>query len=267
MSVPGMTIWDVHCHLVGIPGVTPDDRMARLLEFADRLGVQRLCVYMGMSWTHVPRPDDFRRQNDQVLDALEHWSERAFGFVYLNPHYVDECLAELERCVAKGPMVGVKLWVARRCADEQIDPIVKRATELKAVVFQHTWLKAGDANLPGESTPADLALLAARHPDATLICGHTGGDWERGVRAIRPHKNVYADLAGGDPTAGMTEMAVNELGAERVLYGSDAPGRSFASQIAKVSGADVADEVKRLIYCENLKRLLTPILQAKGVRV
>src|SRR3712207_6583780 len=33
-------------------------------------------------------------------------------------------------------------------------------------------------------------------------------------------------------------MAVRELGAERILYGSDAGGRSFASQLAKVTGAD-----------------------------
>jgi uncharacterized protein len=259
-------ILDVHTHLSGIPGVTPDDRLARLIEYADRMGVDRVCVYMGMAWTYTPKPDDFRRQNDQVLDALEHWSERAFGFVYLNPQYVDESLAELDRCVAKGPMVGVKLWVARRCGDEQIDPIIQRAAELKAVVFQHTWWKAG-GNLPGESTPDDLARMAKRHPGATIICGHTGGDWERGVRAIRPHGHVYADLAGGDPTAGFTEMAVRELGAERVLFGSDAPGRSFATQLAKVTGADLPDDAKRLILGENLKRLLTPILATKGVRL
>ena len=74
------------------------------------------------------------------------------------------------------------------------------------------------------------------------------------------------DLAGGDPTAGFTEMAVRELGAERVVYGSDAGGRSFASQLAKVHGADVPDEAKKLILAGNLKRLLGPILKAKGVR-
>ena len=36
-------------------------------------------------------------------------------------------------------------------------------------------------------------------------------------------------LGGGDPVAGITEMAVRELGPERIVYGSDAPGRSFAS--------------------------------------
>jgi hypothetical protein len=99
------------------------------------------------------------------------------------------------------------------------------------------------------------------------VCGHTGGDWEVGLGAIRPHPNVYADLAGGDPTAGLTESAVRELGAERVLYGSDAGGRSFASQLAKVLGADLPESAQRLILSGNLKRLLGPILKQKGVKV
>jgi predicted TIM-barrel fold metal-dependent hydrolase len=161
-------------------------------------------------------------------------------------------------------MVGVKLWVAQRCSAPELDPIVERAAQLKAVIFQHTWLKVG-GNPPGESTPFDLAELAARHPDVPLICGHTGGDWERGIRAIRGLKNVYADLAGSDPCAGYTEMAVRELGAERVIYGSDAGGRSFASQLSKVFGADLPAAAKELILSENLRRLLGPILKEKGI--
>jgi predicted TIM-barrel fold metal-dependent hydrolase len=100
-----------------------------------------------------------------------------------------------------------------------------------------------------------------------LICGHTGGDWERGLRAIRHLKNVYSDLSGSDPVAGYTEMAVRELGATRVIYGSDVGGRSFASQLAKVLGADIPESARKLILGENLKRLLLPILKAKGIKV
>jgi predicted TIM-barrel fold metal-dependent hydrolase len=259
-------IWDLHCHLSGVPGRTPHERMARLIESADRMGVARLCVYMGMKWSYDPAPADFRQQNDEVLQALSHWHDRAFGFVYVNPKHVKESVAEIDRCVRDGPMVGVKLWVARRADAPELDPIVARAAELKAVVFQHTWIKI-TGNLPGESTPQDLAALAARHPGASIICGHTGGDWEQGVRVVRPLRHVAVDLGGGDPAAGITEMAVHELGAERVIYGSDVGGRSFASQLGKVLGANVPDEAKRLILAGNLKRLLTPILTAKGVRV
>jgi hypothetical protein len=259
-------IWDVHSHLSGVPGDTPEARMARLLDYADRMGIARLCVFMGLAWNYDPSPEFMRKSNDEVLQAVRKFPDRVFGFVYLNPNHTQASLDELNRCVRDGPMVGVKLWVAAHCNEPKLDPLVARATELKAPVLQHCWIKI-TGNLPGESTPMDLAELAVRHPRATFICAHTGGDWERGLRAIRPHRHVYADIDGGDPTAGFTEMAVRELGAERVLYGSDAGGRSFASQLAKVLGADIPDAARRLILAGNLKRLLHPILSAKGVKL
>ncbi len=261
-----LEIWDAHGHLSGVSGETPAERLGVLMKYADRMGIARLCVCMGMNFIYDPSPERLRQDNDQVLDALRPWSRRAFGFVYVSPKHPAASLAEIDRCVRDGPMVGVKLWVAERCNSPALDPIIERAGQLKAPVFQHTWLKAG-GNLPGESTPFDLADLAARHPNVTLICGHSGGDWERGLPAIRPHRNVYADLSGGDPTAGFVEMAVAELGPERVLYGSDFGGRSYASQLAKVLDADIPDSAKRLILAGNFKRLLQPILQQKGVIV
>jgi uncharacterized protein len=260
-----MMIWDAHCHFSGVTGRTPEERLGQLFAFADRLGIERLCVFMGMTWSNDPSPEDMRQQNDEVLAALKPWHHRAFGFVYLNPNHVEASLAELERCVANGPLVGVKLWVARHCNTPALDPIVKRATELKAPVLQHTYLKA-TGNLPGESTATELAELARRHPAACFIGAHTGGDFEMGVRAVRDCPNVSVDLCGTDPTAGLTEMAVRELGAERVLYASDAGGRSFASQLGKVLGADIPESAKRLVLGENFKRMLEPMLRAKGVK-
>ena len=135
---------------------------------------------------------------------------------------------------------------------------------MNALIFQHTWMKV-NGNHPGESTPLDLAELADRHPSVPIICGHTGGDWERGIRAIREHRNVSIGIAGSDPANGFVEMGVRELGAERVMYGSDAGGRSFASQLAKVHGARISDAEKKLILGENLKRMLGPILKRKGI--
>jgi predicted TIM-barrel fold metal-dependent hydrolase len=261
-----MRIWDLHCHFGGIDGRTPEEKMARLIGYADRLGIERLVVFMGYPLVNDPTPDELRRQNDQVLQALSHWHDRAFGFAYVSPSHVEASLAEIDRCVRDGPLVGLKLWVARRCNVPEIDPIIRRAAELKAVIYQHTWYKTG-GNLPGESSPMDLVELAGRHPKVPLICGHTGGNWEVGIRAVRAQRNVLIDLAGSDPTAGLVEMAVRELGAERILYGSDAAGRSFASQLAKVQGAEVPDAAKRLILADNLRRLLAPILRDKGVKI
>ncbi len=257
-------IWDLHGHLAGGSGSTPAARMRRLIEVADRVGVSKICVYMGMTFAHDPKPDEFRKQNDEVLQALDAAGRRALGFVYLNPKHVDESLKELERCVAQGPMVGIKLWVAMHADAANLDPILLRATELNAVVFQHTWIKA-TGNLAGESTPMDLAALAARHPRARLICGHAGGDWELGIRAIRSSQHVAIDLGGGEPMAGFTEMALRELGAERIIYGSDVPGRGYGTQLAKVFGAQLSPLDRKQILAGNLKRMLGPILKAKGI--
>ena len=273
-------IWDLHCHISpGFSGRTPEERMAQMIRFADRMGIERMCVYMGMRIVVDPDPKELRQQNDEVLQALSHWHDRAFGFVYLNPNHPEASLKELDRCVRDGPMVGVKLWVACRCNDRKLDAIIERATELKAVIFQHTWFKTappaqanenwtrlGAGNAPGESSPRDLVELMKRHPKASIICGHTGGNWELGVRVVRELPNVAVDLAGSDPTQGIAEMAVRELGAERVMYGSDIPGRSFASQLAKVHGANIPEAAKKLIFKENLKRWLTPILKDKGIK-
>jgi len=259
-------IWDLHCHLTSPgQGDTATERVRRLIEIGDRHGIERYCVYMGLRLLKDPSPDELRQQNNAVLEAIKAFPDRLFGFVYLNPKHVQASLDELERCVADGPMVGVKLWVAQSCADPTIDPIIKRAAELKAVIFQHTWYKAG-GNPPGESNPDDIATLAKRFPDVPLVCGHTGGNWELGIPAIRAHKNVSIGIAGSDPTAGFVEMAVRELGPNRILFGSDAPGRSFASQLAKVLGANISQQDKDLILGQNLKNMLTPILKSKGLK-
>lgn len=260
-------IWDIHAH-VGTPGPTPAKRMENLVKIADRMGVERLCICMSPPWQYEPTPEQFRKSNDDVLEILKEWSSRAFGFVYLNPQHTRASLDELERCVAQGPMIGVKLWVGTRANSPTLDPIVERAAELNAVILQHTWIKQrGKTNLPHESTPMELAELSARHPGVPLVCGHTGGgDWALGIRAIRARPEICADLGGGDPAWGEVEMAVRELGAKRVIYGSDVSGRSFASQIGRVVGADISLADKKLILRENLRRLLLPALQRKGIK-
>ena len=265
-DVPLGMIWDLHCHLNGFQGNTPEEKMADMIRYADRMGVDRLCVFMGYPFDTDPTPETLRFQNNQVLQALQHWNHRAVGFVYLNANHLQFSLDEFNRCVRDGPMVGIKLWVARRASKPELDPIIERAAALKAVIFQHTWFKTG-GNLPGESTPMDIAELARRHPAVPMICGHTGGNWEIGIRAIRAVKNLYSDLAGSDPTAGYTEMALRELGPDRIIYGSDVGGRSFASQLAKVMGAQIPEPVRRQILGENLRRLMQPILDAKGIKL
>lgn len=255
-------VWDAHTHLTGATG-SVEQRVDKLSEFASRMGIERLIVFMGTSFVYDPSPEELRRQNDEVLRAIAHAPDRVMGMVYVNPRHTQASLDEMDRCVRDGPMVGVKLWVAMECRRPELDPIVRRAVELRVPLLQHAYDRVA-GNLSGESSCSNVAILAARHPDASFICAHTGNDWERGIRAIRAVKNVWAEVCGSDPTAGFVEMAVRELGAERVIYGSDAGGRSFASQLAKVYSANLPEAEQRLILGGNLRRLLAPVLAQKA---
>jgi len=250
-----------------VSGDSPEDRIAALIRFADRLGIERIILSQGYSADLHPSPQQLREENDRVMRALRRFPDRAYGSVYLSPAFLDLSLQEFDRCVRDGPMVSIgEIEADRRCNVPEMDAIAERALAMKVPILQHTWLKAG-GNGPGESTPYDLVELAQRHPQVQFICAHTGGDWERGIRIIRATKNVSAEMAGFDPTSGAVEMAVRELGAERLVYGSDVGGRSFASQLSKVIGADIPEAAKSLVLGGNLRRLFTPILQAKGYKV
>lgn len=259
-------IWDGHSHLGGLPGASPEDKMAVLVRHMDGLGIERLLLSQGFDeFESHATPEQIRIENDRVMRAVQHFPDRAYGSMFINPEHVDASLQEFDRCIRDGPMVCIgEVESDLHCNAPQLDPIVERAVSMNVPILQHTWLKT-TGNEPGESTPYDVVELAKRHPKAQIICGHTGGNWELGIRIIRDQKNVYADLAGSDPTSGFVEMAVRELGAERVIYGSDVGGRSFASQLAKVLGADIPDDAKRLILGGNLCRLLSSVLKAKGL--
>ncbi len=260
-------IWDDHCHLGSVPGDTPEERMTALIRWADRLGIERLLLSQGYCAELHPTPDQFREENDRVMAAVRRFPDRSYGSVYLSPAYPEFSVREFNRCVRDGPMVSIgEVEADKPCSVPEMDVIVERAASMKVPILQHTWLKAG-GNEPGESTPYDVVVVARRHPEVQFVCVHTGGDWERGIRIIRDTKNVSAEIAGSNPTSGFVEMAVRELGAKRVIYGSDVGGRSFASQLGKVLGADIPDSAKELILGGNLRRLLAPVLRAKGYQV
>jgi len=260
-------IWDQHSHLGAVPGDTPEERMGFLVKCMDRVGVERLILSQGYSDDRRPNPpEQFRLENDRVMRAVRAFPDRAYGSVYISPALPEFSIQELNRCVRDGPMVMIgEIEADARCNVPAMDPIAEWAIANEVVILQHEWLNAL-GNQPTESTPFDVVELARRHPKLRIVCAHTGGNWELGIRAIRSTKNVYCGLAGSDPTNGYVEMAVRELGAERVIYGSDVGGRSFASQIAKVEGAEISDADKKLILGGNLRRLLEPVLRKKGYK-
>ena len=78
----------------------------------------------------------------------------------------------------------------------------------------------------------------------------------RGVLAVKAHANVVVDTSGAAPESGIIEYAVAQLGAERVLYGSDAPIRDFGVALARITGSRLGAAAQRKILHDNARELL-----------
>lgn len=203
-------------------------------------------------------------QPEIILKPLERWPKLLIGMIQLNIDDVKASLDALNRWLRDGPMLGVYFASggkgSQACTHPNYKPLVKRIAELNGIIMQHTWFITGGKSSPTMSTPSELVELAAKFPEQQFICAHAGGEWERGIRAVRDSPNILIETSGFDATAGFIEMGVRELGAERIVFGSHLPSRSLGTELGKIIGAEITEKDKTLILGENYRQLLQPIL-------
>jgi predicted TIM-barrel fold metal-dependent hydrolase len=113
------------------------------------------------------------------------------------------------------------------------------------------------------SLPADYLPLADDHAEVSLILAHIGcgfdDDPSHQVRAIQAsrHGNVYGDTSSARSIVPrLIEWAVSEVGADKVLFGSDSPMYFAGSQLARIEHADLSAEDRALVIAGNAIRLL-----------
>lgn len=247
---------DVHVHNV----FTAPDRwsmISAIIATARRIGVTHLCL-LGDVLHHgyYPSPTQVREINSFTIDCLRRYPSLFTGFCFLNPQHNHRFIREeTERCIVQNGFKGIKLEVAVNCRDRRLVPVMQRALELNVPVLCHAWYKTV-GQTRHESTPADVAYLAKQFPQVRVIMAHLGAAGRRGILDIRPCPNVYVDTSGSHPTTGLLEYAASILGAHRILYGSDVPGRDFAAQIGRILGAGISAKHKDLILGANARALL-----------
>jgi len=248
-------IIDIHVHPPRKDGsLAAMDKMA---EVARRSGIDRLCL-LGRVGEHGydPKPEQIQESNTETVATVRARPDTFLGFAYLNPSNDPSFTREeIQRTIVEGPLRGIKLWVAVNTRDSRLDPLMQRAEELGVPVLHHAWYKTV-SHAYNESNPSDIAHLAARFPKVSIIMAHLSGCGTRGIADIKAHPNVCIETSGSQPEHGIVEWAVQQLGAKRVLFGSDATGRDFSCQLGRVLGADLTEKQRELVLSGNAKRLL-----------
>lgn len=224
-----------------------------MLELAARQGISHLCL-LGC-FSPYPDEDGIRTINDATISMVQRHPGRIFGLCFLNPELPERFLVdEILRCSDAG-LAGVKLEYEVNARDARLDPIMETLAARDAFLLHHSWYKTVH-KAAQESDPSDIACLAGRHPRTKILMAHLTAGGIRGVLDIQNHPNVSVDTSGSPPVSGLVEYAVEKLGAERVVFGSDFPIRDFACQLGRIEGARVSSEDRELILWKNAARLL-----------
>jgi predicted TIM-barrel fold metal-dependent hydrolase len=84
---------------------------------------------------------------------------------------------------------------------------------------------------------------------------------------VRPHKNILLEFAGSDPHSGSVDLAVKELGVDRIVWGGHGPSRSYATELGKVLDADLSHADRMKIFGGNFRKLAAPIFRKKRLKL
>jgi len=246
---------DCHAHLHhhSSPSYQEDDR--KLIEAADKLGIDRLCCSI-LTPRRPATAEGFRECNQWMAQGMRRFPGRVLGYCYVNPGYAREALEEIRRCVQERGFIGVKLYNEHFANEPVVFPIVELAIELGVPILHH----AGHLHyfLPDQPRISDgghFAELARRYPEARIICAHVcgGGDWEWEIKSLRHAANVFLDTSGSVIDEGVVEMAARIVGVQRLLFGCD---NSMTAGVGKIRGAELSPQDKQKILGGNMLRLL-----------
>jgi predicted TIM-barrel fold metal-dependent hydrolase len=240
------------------PLATAEDLIAAL----DRSGVAG-AVTFGFPWR---QPELIRRSNDYVLESASRYPNRLCGFACVNPELPDAA-AEAERCLGAGLRgIGELALYASPALKNWPDcfsPLAGLAGKRGLPLLLHTNEPVGHLYPGKERRPLwELYDLIQSFPDTRFILAHWGGGlwWyqllKREVRETLRH--VFVDTAAS-PFLYRPEIyryAVEILGSEKILFGSDYPLLPVDRYVQEMAEARIAEQDRLAILGLNAQRIL-----------
>jgi len=219
-----------------------------LIKLYDKYGIAKACI---SSWLIFYDPP---KGNIEIFEAVKKYPDRLIGFAVVSPRYgKKDVIEEIDRCVNEYKMKGIKIHPSASgfYADSHIvDPVMEKAIEYDIPVLFHSWND-------NYSNPRLIGNLAKRFPDAKIIMAHFGfEDWLEGIFVAKENKNVYLDTTGSPTEWLVIKTAVQECGGDKIVWGSDSPALNIAAELAKVTDAQISEEIKEKILYKNISKLL-----------
>ncbi len=212
----------------------------QLLRQMDRFGVEKAIV--------------FSLDNRLARESVKAHPKRLVGYVWPNPHDPSS-LALVKEAVDEWGFRGVKLHPLIHSflpTDEEVLPLVEFAEKRRIPVAVHS-------GHPPFSLPWSIGELAEAHPGARFVMlhmGHAHGVYiQAAINTARRLDNIVLETSGVSMHSKIRE-AVERVGEERVVFGSDYPFHDYSVELQKVKVAGLTRRQREMVLHDNAGRLI-----------
>ncbi len=236
-------IFDAHVHMMDNEGRRLDD----VLQLMEENQIDRAAIMPGGT---------FKPDNDYTAAAKRKHPDKFEALAWINPHFGTEAVEECRRRIRDDGFRGIKIHPTfHACSFERhedvLAPLMELAAEEDVPVLFHT----GDYPF---CLPQSFDMAAAAYPATKIIMGHMSLSfiWNNYVvklAAKRP--NIYLETSQY-PLIPVIQEAIDTLGSERVIYGSDMTSISPAAEITKLNCLTMSDADRENVFAKNIMRLM-----------
>jgi predicted TIM-barrel fold metal-dependent hydrolase len=188
--------------------------------------------------------------NDEVLSAMRQYPGRILGYAVAFPFDAGTVRQEVRRRLDEG-FTGIKLHNINGFpyTDPAYEPAYAMADERRLPVLLHTWAQDHEFE--------EIRAVSESHPEALFILAHAGTEKEQEYYNIAAERaNVVLDPTLSRVPRGLIERMVAAVGADKIVWGSDAVFLDQAHQLGKVLAAKIPDDKKKAILSTNANGIL-----------
>lgn len=265
MSIKDVKAIDVHAHFGKY--ITPVSPIINKLCSADIGYILQCQQQANVAYTIVSPMEAFEmpakncdpvKANDDASRVADD-NEQIFQWVVVHPDF-EETFRQAERRLGEPKCLGIKIHpeMHEYHIKEHGKRLIEFAAKHKAIVLTHSGQE--------RSKPEDFLEFTDECPEMTLIVAHLGCRYDEDpfhqVYAVAQSKkgNVYLDTSSSNNvTPRLLETAVNMIGTDRMLYGSDVACYFSPMQRARVDSTFISDEDKKKILYKNAMKLFPKI--------
>jgi predicted TIM-barrel fold metal-dependent hydrolase len=242
-ELPHHPIIDAHVHLgTWFSSYVHEGEADGLIRSMDRLNIRAMAL---IAFDSIAA--DMRGGNDRVFAAMQKYPGRFLGYATVDPNEPKAMAKELDRCFDKLGFHAIKFHCGTHGVPADHDAYraaLEFANRHGLAVLIH-----------GHIT----AKMLEMYPRAQFLSAHVGG-WEGrqphyAVELAKRHPNIHMELCSSAVFNGVMERLVAEVGADRIVHGSDAPLMDPGFQLGRVLAAKISSADKRKILHDNAARL------------